>query len=932
MGTFHKEIKFIYPWRAYQQRILDELELHMVDRHIHVVAPPGSGKTVLGLEIMLRLNQPVLIFAPTLIIRNQWADRFLSLFVPEEIRDAYKEQISFDIRETKLINIVTYQSLHALFRQLYVESEQEDSEPEDEYVEDDDTFVPASADKIRTALEAFLHQLESKGIKVLILDEAHHLRNEWWKALVYIKEHLEVEQVVAVTATPPFDSTMIEWDKYINLCGDIDTEIYVPELVKNGDLCPHQDYIYFSAPDAKEQLLLNQYRAKVKKAVDDFKNNDDFVGLLIRHPYLADMEGHLVTILEMPAYYASILAYLENYVHSHEGQGVSIFMTKVKLVIEDLKYTLGLKVQHIRLDDEKLIILLEQILFQDAEIKELEGGKSIIASIRKSFSDAEALHHKKVILDLNPKMIQTLYKSTTKYDSMEQIFKVEYKALGKQLRMVILSDYIRKAEGYEVVEDLDSLGQIGVVPIFDYLRLKVPYAHSKIGILTGSYVVIPKYALALFYEILQNMGADQSEINELPLAYDELYIEVNLKGDKRELLVEAITRLFESGGVYVLVGTKALLGEGWDAPCVNTLVLASFVGSYMLSNQMRGRAIRAQQGNADKTANIWHLVCVEAKHDKQYDLELLDRRMDAFVGPSFSEDIIVNGMARFNINYANINKTYMASLNQRMEEKAVYREQLIKIWKRSTEAGKFDRMISEEHVPKVLLPSQYIFRNMARVFIKQFLYVVVPFIIGIMILNRIGSNLGWDEETLNTIIGIPIGIGVLVTLPKTIQRLLIILRHRNSKASLYSVAKIIVESLHAAKLITYKTFKSKILVEETWDGNTRCTLMCDDSRERELFLTALREFLGVVDNPRYLLERKEKLFNFTRNYYYQVPTSLGTHKETATFFAKQYNKKIGDATLAYTRNPSGRMKLLMARASTYEDFKTEKSKRVKVWQ
>ena len=30
-----------------------------------------------------------------------------------------------------------------------------------------------------------------------------------------------------------------------------------------------------------------------------------------------------------------------------------------------------------------------------------------------------------------------------------------------------------------------------------------------------------------------------------------------------------------------LVGTQALLGEGWDAPSVNTLVLASYVGSYM---------------------------------------------------------------------------------------------------------------------------------------------------------------------------------------------------------------------------------------------------------------------------------------------------------------------------------------------------------------
>ena len=31
--------------------------------------------------------------------------------------------------------------------------------------------------------------------------------------------------------------------------------------------------------------------------------------------------------------------------------------------------------------------------------------------------------------------------------------------------------------------------------------------------------------------------------------------------------------------IKVIIGTKSLLGEGWDAPCVNSLILASFVGS-----------------------------------------------------------------------------------------------------------------------------------------------------------------------------------------------------------------------------------------------------------------------------------------------------------------------------------------------------------------
>ena len=65
--------------------------------------------------------------------------------------------------------------------------------------------------------------------------------------------------------------------------------------------------------------------------------------------------------------------------------------------------------------------------------------------------------------------------------------------------------------------------------------------------------------------------------------------------DGEGLAVRAITALFENGDLNLLVGTAALLGEGWDAPPLNSLVLASYVGSYMLSNQMRGRAIRTME-------------------------------------------------------------------------------------------------------------------------------------------------------------------------------------------------------------------------------------------------------------------------------------------------------------------------------------------------
>ena len=75
-------------------------------------------------------------------------------------------------------------------------------------------------------------------------------------------------------------------------------------------------------------------------------------------------------------------------------------------------------------------------------------------------------------------------------------------------------------------------------------------------------------------------------------------------------LTGAVTDIFSKGYMQVLIGTKSLLGEGWDSPCINSLILASFVGSFMLSNQMRGRAIRVMKEHPEKTSNIWHLVCL----------------------------------------------------------------------------------------------------------------------------------------------------------------------------------------------------------------------------------------------------------------------------------------------------------------------------------
>ena len=102
------------------------------------------------------------------------------------------------------------------------------------------------------------------------MDEAHHLKNEWWKCLNLIKRALN-PTIVGLTATPPYDVTYNEWQRYIDLNGPVDAEISVPELVVENDLCPHQDYIYLSEPTEEESKLIQDQRSKAEKVFEELK-------------------------------------------------------------------------------------------------------------------------------------------------------------------------------------------------------------------------------------------------------------------------------------------------------------------------------------------------------------------------------------------------------------------------------------------------------------------------------------------------------------------------------------------------------------------------------------------------------------------------------------------------------------------------------------
>lgn len=116
-----EKCKFKGTWRKYQEEVLSELNKHLKDKKINIVAAPGSGKTILGLEIIRRLNEHVLILTPTITIRNQWEERFWNMYASDGEKIDF---ISQDIYNINKFNIVTYQALHYALNKKKIQDEQ----------------------------------------------------------------------------------------------------------------------------------------------------------------------------------------------------------------------------------------------------------------------------------------------------------------------------------------------------------------------------------------------------------------------------------------------------------------------------------------------------------------------------------------------------------------------------------------------------------------------------------------------------------------------------------------------------------------------------------------------------------------------------------------------------------------------------------------
>ena len=489
--------------------------------------------------------------------------------------------------------------------------------------------------------------------------------------------------------------------------------------------------------------------------------------------------------------------------------------------------------------------------------------------------------------------------SIGKINSICEILDIEKENLKEDLRMVVLTDYIRK----EYLEDEKmEINKLGVMPIFIELTKKFP--NINMAVLTGSMFIIPKEKQENLYGLCYENGVDVNKLKFEPLKINENYSIVKVPGGIRNKVMSLISKLFSVGQIKVIIGTKSLLGEGWDEPSINTLVLASFVGSFMLSNQMRGRAIRVNK-NPNKTANIWHLVCVadnENNNVENADYEMLKRRFTSFVGLNYENNIVENGIERLGINDTNFTKENILKLNEQMKQKSQNRQTMFNSWQNALEKQNdgmttkvqledSEKIKSAWFINKRLVIIWAIF--LLILFAIIFKFIKVPFIFKVA----------------------EIGLGIYLEV-----KLYKIYKFSKSENMLKAVGGVVLNSLYRCKYISTPRTKIKIVVRKDNKKNVTCAITGCTLKESNLFADCLEEVFTKTENQRYIIA---KLTNNLKeiNQYYNVPEVLSIKKEYAEIFSKYWGQKIGEHDLIYTKTADGRRKLLKARMKniSYKD-------------
>ena len=843
--------RFRGTWRPYQARVLGELSAHLADGRVHLVAPPGSGKTLLGLETVVRLGRPALVLAPTLALRDQWLQRFADFD-----GDASRSR---RLEAPAALTVSTYQALHTAARADYA---------------------------------ALLAALRAGEIGTLVVDEAHHLRQAWWRTLRALRSDLGGPTTVALTATPPYDVPAAEWDRYEAFCGPPDADISIPELVQAGHLCPHLDLVRYVLPAPDEQARLDAFRDDTRSVIAGVLRGGPWTDALQQHAWIRDPEAHLDAIVDDgPEWFVAALAVLRE---------------ATDLALDAHAAALGLRADEIPALRTSLLdrFLTGALADHAGAFERAFGSDAPIQELRRQLDRLGALDGSQVRLQHPPSVRSALAASASKLDGAVACVETEARGRGEALRAVVLADRIREA-AWDPERGEAVLRQLGVVPLFE--RLRARGLDPPLGVLTGRVVVLPEGAVGALRAACADAGLGEPTVEALAVAPG--FVRVSAAGEAS--LAQPVTALFEAGVVRVLVGTVALLGEGWDAPSANVLVSASAAATFVRTGQLRGRVFRTDGRQPGKVSSVWHLASVDlSEADGGPDVRRLRRRFQAFAVPRPGDAPGERPRLETGLPLPPASAQALREHNAAADRRAVDLDATRALWREA---------VGERADGQALRPATRIGTRALPVGVRvaRVGWHRPSLPVASLVASGVASGVSGLALGVASVAGASLGVAglALVAWGAAAAARAAILRARRADTlgpdglAADAAAGAVLDALRQLAIVvdgeaTVRTTRASGGLEIRLDGR-----VADDA---EVFARALGDLFGTVRSPRYLLR-------VPGGACVPVPDVLGTHKAKAEAFAAAWRTHVGPGTLVFTRTPSGARALTAARARAVGD-------------
>ncbi|SEB60109.1 Type III restriction enzyme, res subunit [Nocardioides exalbidus] len=876
-----------------------------------VVLPPGAGKTRVGLEAIagrLRADpgSRAVVLAPNTAIQSQWI--------------AEARAMGLDADDDKslagALTCLTYQSL-AVF-----DSEASDSEA-------------AVVDRLHPNGVALFDRIRTEPDLTLVLDECHHLLEVWGRLLAELLEAVSGAHVLALTATPPESLTGEQRDLVDELFGSIRYRVSVPAVVKEGHLAPFDELVWLTTPTPTEEDWLTSealrftelttllttpgfgsigfYEWLTARYDDPVPATTTWAAFAEREPDLCDaaLRMHHAGLLALP-----VGARLREE-HRHPPSA------------EDWVGLLGdWLLHHVAVSSEA----------RDAEV---------LATVKAALPSVGYVWTRRGVRRGRSTVDRVLARSYAKPGAAVEIIAAEHAAIGVRTRVLVLCDHERASATVPVTLDGVQDAEAGsAVASLEALLSSPDTAVLQPMLVTGSVVAASASTLRELVEFVATRDPELAA--RLVVDAGAGPVATCTAGWTSRTWVGHVTAFFEAGGTQVLVGTRGLLGEGWNARGVSTLIDLTTATTLTAVVQTRGRALRTDPTWPEKVATNWTVVCVSEAHPKgDNDWFRLVRKHQGFHGVDADGDI-VDGVAHIDASFSPFAPPPVASFdgyNARMLVAAADRDAIRDLW-----------AVGEPY-EDITLASLRVRRATSPVAVHP--GEVVTLVPAGPTWRLTADGLATDAEVPDTSwrtplslaagtagaggaaaalpgVGTLVGAGVLAVLTAGGA---LVARHRNADVltqwvhaqlaltsgtpPLEAVAAAVADALVAAGLTGVG---APALAADVHPGGEYRFRLVGSEADAEVFATAFDEAIAPVGAPRYLVSRwtSARLHapgrrirtragarralaaaGATGEVWHPVPTVLGRNATSAGHYLETWRTWVGEGRLLATARPEG---------------------------